>query len=413
MPTFRLPPPPERPAFEVMAEPSQPVPMAFADLLGPVSVAAFCSDYWARHPLLVRRTDPGFYDGVFSVRELESYFSLRGFYTDQTVTLRAPDKRVRRHMPSAGDVYAHLAQGWSLHLRESERFLAPDAPLRALYADIQRRLQHPGDSLSCFLAPPNSVLLGPHWDETEVFTLQISGSKTWRFYHQLLTDESKFCEPGETDEPSREFTLHAGDLLYHPRGLVHEVFGDDTTSLSVSVIIMPMTYKTVLSRVFDALADRPEFIAQLPAGALLGADVNAGLIDAVARRSQIIGQVADAMRPQDHLDGFANDLLKRLPPSTSPHLSASMVARQLPPTTRVVPRAGAWRVTVRDDRAILTIAGGDQFAGPASLAPVLATILSRTEPVSLAALHPDLDGPSRLTVGRRLLEMGAITTASS
>src|SRR5215218_4984598 len=79
-----------------------------------------------------------------------------------------------------------------------------------------------------------------HWDDHDVFILQVAGRKRWSVYGQtrpypLVNDIEKAQKPEH--EPLWEGTLEDGDLLYLPRGWWHvaEPLAEPTLHLTVGV----------------------------------------------------------------------------------------------------------------------------------------------------------------------------------
>ena len=71
----------------------------------------------------------------------------------------------------------------------------------------------------------------PHYDDVEVFVLQLEGSKSWKLYHpvqNLPREHSGDFDRDELDEPFQELNLQPGDLMYLPRGVIHEARTSNT-----------------------------------------------------------------------------------------------------------------------------------------------------------------------------------------
>merc|ERR1712210_73419 len=79
-----------------------------------------------------------------------------------------------------------------------------------------------------YLTPPGTQGFAPHWDDVEVFMCQLEGSKHWRLYGPREEGERlpRFSSPNfdqdEVGEPILDAVLHPGDLLYLPRGTIHQ-----------------------------------------------------------------------------------------------------------------------------------------------------------------------------------------------
>ncbi|XP_077137570.1 ribosomal oxygenase 1 [Ranitomeya variabilis] len=93
-----------------------------------------------------------------------------------------------------------------------------------------------------YLTPPSTQGFAPHYDDIEAFVVQLEGKKHWRVYNPRNSSEMlpQFSSVNFSDsdlgEPILETILEAGDLLYFPRGFIHQ--GDclpDAHSLHITV----------------------------------------------------------------------------------------------------------------------------------------------------------------------------------
>lgn len=80
-----------------------------------------------------------------------------------------------------------------------------------------------------YLTPAGTQGFAPHYDDIEAFVLQLEGKKRWRVYKPLNKHETlpRFSSPNylqsDLPEPILDVVLEAGDLLYFPRGFIHQV----------------------------------------------------------------------------------------------------------------------------------------------------------------------------------------------
>jgi len=79
-----------------------------------------------------------------------------------------------------------------------------------------------------YLTPESTQGFAPHFDDVDIFVLQTEGAKRWRLYKSpdpgdtLAEVSSRDFEQSELGEPFFDGVLRAGDLLYAPRGVIHQ-----------------------------------------------------------------------------------------------------------------------------------------------------------------------------------------------
>ncbi|KAM6130924.1 ribosomal oxygenase 1 [Pterocles gutturalis] len=215
----------------------------FRWLVAPVAPAEFLGRHWERAPLLVRRSDPGYYAGLFSTAEFDA--ALRGggvhFGTHLDVTSYAEGVR-ETHNPSGRALPAVV---WDFYQNGcSLRLLSPQTFSPTVWQFLSILQEHFGSmaGANTYLTPPGTQGFAPHYDDIEAFVLQLEGKKHWRVYSPRTDAEvlprfsSANLTQAELGEPVLETVLEAGDLLYFPRGFIHQ--GDclpDAHSLHITV----------------------------------------------------------------------------------------------------------------------------------------------------------------------------------
>jgi 50S ribosomal protein L16 3-hydroxylase len=194
-------------------DPHRPTP-----LLGGLSAADFMRRHWQRKPLLVRAAYPGALPGVDRAR----LFALAGRDdVESRLVVRAgsrwcvrPGPLARRALPAlAAPAWTLLVQGVDLHDDEAHRLL------RRFRFVADARV----DDVMCSYASDGGGV-GPHVDSYDVFLLQTSGRRRWRIGRAArarLRDDVPLKMLADF-EPSQEWELDPGDMLYLPPGWGHE-----------------------------------------------------------------------------------------------------------------------------------------------------------------------------------------------
>ncbi|XP_043285278.1 bifunctional lysine-specific demethylase and histidyl-hydroxylase NO66 isoform X2 [Venturia canescens] len=209
--------------------PTEEAKSLFQWLIHPVSVENFFKENWERAPLQIKRSKINYYKLLMSTPMMDNI--LRSFhilytkniditsYTDgERETFNPPG----RALPSV--VWDYYSNGCSIRMLNPQTFIPK---LHALNATLQ-------EFFGCFvgansyLTPPDSQGFAPHYDDIEAFILQIEGKKRWRLYKPTTEKEylprysSKNFDPSEIGEPILDTVINAGDLLYFPRGTIHQ-----------------------------------------------------------------------------------------------------------------------------------------------------------------------------------------------
>ncbi|KAK4756159.1 hypothetical protein SAY87_006286 [Trapa incisa] len=126
-----------------------------------------------------------------------------------------------------------LEKGFTLAIRGMEfRFKS----VAAITEELASLFGLPSVGANLYLTPPNSQGLARHYDDHCVFVCQLVGSKQWkisppqskllpRLYEQI----SGACLSPTSDGKNScmQITLKEGDLLYIPRGFIHEAYTND------------------------------------------------------------------------------------------------------------------------------------------------------------------------------------------
>jgi ribosomal protein L16 Arg81 hydroxylase len=144
---------------------------------------------------------------------------------------------------------------------------------RQLEADFSCPVQ-----TNIYLTPPNAQGFQTHYDNHDVLVLQVEGRKRWRLYDAPVGTpyRGERFTPGRfaETEPREELVLEPGDVLYVPRGLMHDAVneGDDQASLHITTGLLAKTWADfLLEAVSEAALRTPALRRALPPGYARGA----------------------------------------------------------------------------------------------------------------------------------------------
>lgn len=241
-------------------------------LVAPVSEEEFYARYWERKPLIVHRQNPNYYGDFFTLQDFDDYTRLGQGYVK---TAEATAKKQARHEgtgPKAMEqVLSDMRAGHTLILDNVQAY----HPRLGRFCRVLG--QETGDhyQTNLYLTPANGKGFTPHWDNHDVFILQVMGSKQWKVEKARRTLPLKNSGIEEEGRELRgelyEFTLQQGDVIYIPRGFVHAAECGSENSLHVTLGIHPHTWDDFLFAALKSASLKDENLRMsLPAGYMKG-----------------------------------------------------------------------------------------------------------------------------------------------
>uniref|UniRef100_A0A7E4W588 Bifunctional lysine-specific demethylase and histidyl-hydroxylase NO66 n=1 Tax=Panagrellus redivivus TaxID=6233 RepID=A0A7E4W588_PANRE len=219
---------------------------AFNWMIAPAHMETFFSNIFQRRVFHIARRDKKFYDGLFSSDALLRIIQENDlkYGNNINVALYTQSGGRETHNPE-GRVFAHQIKQF-VEAGMSIQCINPQSYSDTIWylCEVLQEMTNNFVGANTYLTPADSAGFAPHWDEVDAFVLQTEGSKRWRVWAPLDGDEAL------PDESSRNFTeqemksrdvvwegtLHAGDMLYIPRGFYHAAYSmAEEHSLHVTV----------------------------------------------------------------------------------------------------------------------------------------------------------------------------------
>ncbi|XP_010588695.1 ribosomal oxygenase 2 isoform X1 [Loxodonta africana] len=304
----------------------------FESLISPIKTETFFKEFWEQKPLLIQRDDPAlatYYQSLFRLTELKSLCS-RGLYYGRDINVCRCVNGKKKVLNKDGKVYFLQLRKDFDQKRATIQFHQPQRFKDELWR-IQEKLECYFGSLvgsNVYITPAGSQGLPPHYDDVEVFILQLEGEKHWRLYHPTVPLAREYSVEAEDriGRPTHEFTLKPGDLLYFPRGTIHQA--DTPPGLAHSTHVTISTYQnsswgdflldTISGLVFDTAKEDIELRAGLPRQLLL----QVGSTTVTTRLSGFLRMLADRLEGTEELlssDMKKDFVVNRLPPYRMGH----------------------------------------------------------------------------------------------
>ncbi|XP_014600738.1 PREDICTED: bifunctional lysine-specific demethylase and histidyl-hydroxylase NO66 [Polistes canadensis] len=203
--------------------------MLFEWLIHPLNLNKFFNEHWEKKPVFIKRTDANYFKVLMSTPILDKILRDNNILFSKNIDITSYDEGVRENHNPEGRalptiVWDYYKNGCSVRMLNPQTYLPR---IHILNATLQ-------ELFGCFvgsnsyLTPPGSQGFAPHYDDIEAFILQIEGKKRWRLYH--VTDPknylprfpSKDLKDSDLGDPFFDEVLEAGDMLYLPRGTIHQ-----------------------------------------------------------------------------------------------------------------------------------------------------------------------------------------------
>ncbi len=384
---------------------------SLAWLLQPLAVQAFLDNVWTTTHHHVQRRCAGYFDTLLPApsagAELLDYFRQE---PSAVRLMRGKDKkgpdsyRLDDGSLDLAGVRNDFADGYTIVLDGVERYCRPIGLLaRSIEVELNFAAQ-----VNAYITPPASRGLVPHYDDHDVLILQIQGFKRWHLYegsevppHQLRRTHKAVAR--ESLATPTVLRLEVGDVLYLPRGLVHDAETGAEPSIHLTVGIHASTVLTLAMAALQSLSCHDDRLnARLPPRHLdetgMQESLRALLRDAAA-------SLEDPSAVARGLDGLADVLVRRgrCPPvGLIPHATSidgeTAVTKHHPLYSRVI--AAVDGVALQFAQLSITAAADHQAA--------LEFISRSTEPFRVREL-PGLPATQQVELARTLIVSGFLT----
>jgi len=233
----------------------------FNRLFSNISFSEFVENYWQKKPILLSSSNKSpFFLNLDEVKKILSNPSI----TYPHINVISSGKKVGRKLienkrnsfnPLDKENLNHLYKNGETIAIQKVHFL--NERFFKLIKELENHiLMSVGANI--YISPSfSSSGFHPHYDTHDIFIFQLHGKKRWRIFDNpvgLPNSDEPFIEKQHKNYfkeiPSQEFDLNEGDILYMPRGWVHNAFTLERESIHMTLGF----HRTLLPKLPDTKA---------------------------------------------------------------------------------------------------------------------------------------------------------------
>jgi hypothetical protein len=201
--------------------------------------------------------------------------------------------------------------------------------------------------------------------------------------------------------------LEAGDVLYVPRGWVHEVTNDDP-AFSLAVVFSPPSWAVLLELLLERLAETAAFAEPLPASPFHAEEQREFLQKEMQQRLSLLTNAVAEMGVDDLIETLGRRRAIRSTPTTEPHLDSLFQLPRMSLETTLERRDVTYHLARRGDVLELILGGGYALRASARAEAALRSTLRRQDAFCVRDMHESLSESARLALARQLVSCGLL-----
>ncbi len=231
---------------------------AFKDFISPLDTEVFYREYWEQKEAFIGSSDNARFQHYFKPTDFESVLTNRTLQWGQIQLANHNPAESWENLTNLPISYSTLKkainQGDSIIINNLQSFWVP---LARLCRSLERIFDFTVNA-NLYVTPPKSQGLSPHFDEQDVFVMQIAGEKTWNIYnndYQLPLDINLEWLQQDHNHIKSRYALKPGDLLYIPRGVPHDAFSHDSTSIHITLAVSTVRWLGLINELLITAAE--------------------------------------------------------------------------------------------------------------------------------------------------------------
>lgn len=384
---------------------------SFSKLIAPMTKEQFFAEYWEKKPLIVRREERAYYNDLLSVKKLENAITSQAlprdmcFIANASRQVDASEYTYPDGIVDPSRLFQQFADGGTIVFNQLHTVLPDLAELcRSLEREISCRFQ-----TNIYLSPNKAQGFPAHYDSHDVFVLQFHGVKHWIVYNTPIELPFK-GQPFRRDETPKgevtmEFDLRPGDMLYLPRGMMHDAQTREGETAHITLGALTTSWTELLLEVVAkvALTD-VDFRRALPPGF---AQTTHDRADARAYMKSLLTRLVERGDLDQAMDHFADELVSTRRALLDGQLEQVLSLHDVTPEHTAGARPNlVYRYTKRDGQIVVSCYGAEMRLPEHAAEPLLYAL--ETPEFKIKDLPGDLDDAGKVVLVKRLVREGMV-----
>lgn len=197
-------------------------------LFSPKTSEEFMATYWEKTPMHLKRENAEYYGSAFTLAAFKELVKEKELlFEDDVDCFKYNSKSEKKHLNGEGRLTLEKAEELLTKDKATLLFHQPQRYANILWNLLEKMETYFGSTVgaSVYVTPADSQSLAPHCDDTEAIIMQLEGSVSYSIYKPkvvLAHDFTMDLIESEIGEPMMVLDLQPGDLLYIPRGHIHQ-----------------------------------------------------------------------------------------------------------------------------------------------------------------------------------------------
>lgn len=386
----------------------------FDELIFPIELDIFFSEYWEQHPLIVARKERDYYNQILSIKQIESLIYSR--HRDSTqIRVINKSQSYFQHSTShinldnifgINEIYTAYSQGNTITLNQLQYGCEPIA---ILCRNLEK-IFHFQVNASIYLTPRQAQGTVPHYDTHDVFILQVEGSKIWHIYDYFcclpLAKDQQIVPADRLPPRLHEVCLNAGDLIYIPRGYVHEALTSECSSVHLTIGVHPVRLADLITTAINLASKNCVSLRKsLPIG-FFNKKEKIGIL--THQFKELLEQISTEVDMEDVIDYLAEDFLAKVEPLPDGHFTQIDRLQNINQKTILRKRNGTLCHVLKKEDSVSIYFAGNHVSAPIYVEPALRYI-AEIEEFCVNFIPGNISDESKLVLARRLVKEGLLT----